>query len=247
MCYPFLGCKGPHLLRRDWVPISVLCVGAVSAISRQRWFPSPTLPTCSVSLNFGTSRSGFSGVLSYAFSFQLKIWYGSGIHWMQKKSCHSACVTGFVFNLVLWFQRQPSLDLCLGSMHNCIVSAACADWHHPGNHLSRFNPTSQDLWSISWWNIVLYPELTKASLWLRALLLSYIWNTSGKHWAYPWEQSFSQFFWGTGAVVLPLAKFCLLVRVVLQSCWKASKRTANENHTASLFPLWNRVYFASLW
>lgn len=166
---------------------------------------------------------------------------------MQKESCHSACVTGFVYNLVLWFQRQPSHDLCLGSVHNCIVSAVCTDCHHPRNCLSGCNPTSQDLWSISCWNIVLHPELTKASLCLRALLISYILNTSGKHWAYPWEQGYIHFFRGTGAVVLPLAKFYLLVRVVLQSCWKVPKRTANENHTTSLFPLWKRIYFASLW
>lgn len=113
---------------------------------------------------------------------------------MQKESCHSACVTGFVYNLVLWFQRQPSLDLCLGSVHNCIVSAVCTDWHHPRNCLSGYNPTSQDLWSISCWNIVLHPELTKASLCVRALLISYILNTSGKHWAYPWSRVISSSF-----------------------------------------------------
>lgn len=84
------------------------------------------------------------------------------------------------FNLVLWFQRQPSLDLCLSSVHNCLVFAVCTDWHHPRNCLSGCNPTSQDLWSIFWWIIVLHPELTKASLWLRALLISYVLNTLWK-------------------------------------------------------------------
>lgn len=161
---------------------------------------------------------------------------------MQKKSCHSASVTGFGFKLVLWFQKQPSRDLCLGLVHNCIVSAVYTDWHHPRNCLSGCNPTSQDLWSISCWNTVLHPELTKASLCLRTPLIPYILNTSGKHWAYPWQQGFFQFFWGTGAVILSLAKFYLLVRVVLQNCWEVPKRMANENHTASVFSLWNGVY-----
>lgn len=112
--------------------------------------------------------------------------------------------------MVWWFQRQPSLDLCLGSVDSYIVSAVCIDWHHPRNCLSGCNPTSQDLWGISCWNVIQHPELTKASPCLRALLISYMINAPGKHWAYSWEQGFPQFFWGTGAVSLALAKFYLL-------------------------------------
>lgn len=159
--------------------------------------------------------------------------------WMQKESCHSVYVTGFVFNLVLWFQRQTSLGLCLGSVHNCVASAACTDWHHPRKPFkcleSNFPgpPETFLIHCSTHWTDQSLPSVKSPT---DSLYLKYLWKWLGVPLGYPAHQ----LFWGTGAVVLQLARFCLLVRGVLQSCWRGQQ-------TKITLPFWNRDYFASLW
>lgn len=154
--------------------------------------------------------------------------------WMQE-SCHSAYVTGFVFNLVLWFQRQTSLSLCLGSVHNCVASADCTDWHHPRKLFkcleSNFPglPETFLIRCSTHWTDQSLPSVKSPT---DSLYLKYLWKRLGIPLGVglypPLSTSALLRHWCCGLAtgrILPAGERCFA---------ELLERTANKNHTTSL-------------
>lgn len=147
----------------------------------------------------------------------------------------------------LWFQRQTSLGLCLGSVHNCVASADCTDWHHPRKLFkcleSNFPgpPETFLIHCSTHWTDQSLPSVKSPA---DSLYLKYLWKRLGVLLGmglYPPPSTSALLrHWCRGLVtgrILPAGERCFA---------EPLERTANKNHTASetetTLPVFGKVF-----